>query len=185
MILTFNDNFISQINSRYNYKGYTQVLIGKRFYATTVTINTTPFILCIPLHSNCTRHFLHISPPTNDLKWKSHGLDYQKMLILKIKDIEDNATIAGVDSSVWDEIVSKKESLTKLVKDYLMYYMNLTDRRFRGEKLKRQEDNDLNYSSLNCFAEYLSELSQFDLSNLDFIFNDVSSIEDLSEIFSN
>lgn len=179
MILTFSNDFISDINKRYNYKGYTQILIGKRFYVTTISINKTPFVLCIPLHSNCQNHFLYITPPNDDVKWKSHGLDYQKMLLLKAEDIEHNAKISGIDNSIWQEILSKEEALTTLVKNYLMYILSIRSKRSKGLILKRQENNDLNYSSLNCFSDYLDELESYELQELEFVFNHFSTLDEL------
>ncbi len=167
MILTFSNDFISDINKRYNYKGYTQILVGKRFYVTTVSINITPFVLCIPLHSNCQNHFLYIKPPNDDEKWKSHGLDYQKMLLLRALDIEHNARISGIDNSIWQEILSKEEALTTLVKNYLMYILSIRSKRSKGLILKRQENNDFNYSSLNSFNNYLDELESYELQELE------------------
>ena len=102
-----------------------------------------------------------------------------KMLFLKVEDIEHNAKISGIDKSIWQEILSKEEALTTLVKNYLMYILSIRSKKSKGLILKRQENNDLNYSSLNCFNDYLDELEFYDLKELKFIFNNFSTLDDL------
>ena len=101
------------------------------------------------------------------------------MLFLKVEDIEHNAKISGIDKSIWQEILSKEEALTTLVKNYLMYILSIRSKKSKGLILKRQENNDLNYSSLNCFNDYLDELEFYDLKELKFIFNNFSTLDDL------
>lgn len=101
------------------------------------------------------------------------------MLLLKAEDIEHNAKISGIDNSIWQEILSKEETLTTLVKNYLMYILSIRSKRSKGLILKRQENNDLNYSSLNCFSDYLDELESYELQELEFIFNNFSTLDEL------
>lgn len=180
MIVRFNNEFIDEINSRYKYKGYTQILLGKRYYLGSIMIKNTSFVICVPLHSKCRKHYLSIKSPDESSKWSSHGLDFQKMLLLKTEDLKKNAIFDGVHNVVWNDIINKKKQLLEGVKLYLFYIINLINKRDQGRKLTRIEKNDLNYTSLNCFSKNVDELKSMDLNDLVFYYNSLQEFEDFS-----
>lgn len=179
MIITLTASFIADLNSRYSYRGYTQVMDEKHFYASTILVNSTPFIVCIPLHSYCRANYIPITPPNSGPHWKKHGLEYGKMLLLKPTDLTNHASISGIDNSVWNDILLKKSIIASAVKNYIIEILNSKSKLNQGLYLSSSERKNLNYSTLNCFEEYLTELSTYNVATLDFNFISFSSIEDL------
>lgn len=179
MIITLTASFIAELNSRYSFRGYTQVLDEKHFYASTILVNSTPFVVCIPLHSYCRANYISITLPNSGPHWKKHGLEYGKMLLLKPTDLTDHASISGIDSSVWNDILLKDAIITSAVKSYVIEILNSKAKLKKGLYLSSSEKNNLYYSTLNCFETYLTELSAYNVASLDFKFVSCSSIEDL------
>jgi len=179
MIITLTRAFIEELNKKYSYKGYTQVLDEKHFYISSILINSTPFIACVPLHSYCRANFIPITPPNKSSHWKNHGLEYGKTLLLKPNDLQKHAALSGIDAIVWNDIVLKQELITKTVKTYFIEISNSMEKKNKGLYLSYLEQRNLNHSTLNCFPEYMNELSNRDISQLDFKFVPCSSITEL------
>lgn len=179
MIVKFQREFLEELNTRYEYNGYTQVLVGDRFHTSTILIDSTPFIICIPLHSNCRTNFVPIEAPNNSSRWKNHGLEYGKLLLLKSEDLEKYASVDGVQSNVWEDINLKKDLITSSVKDYFKNIIDSLEKREKQLFLSRQEANNLNYSTLNCFPEYINELRKHKIDELEFTFEIFESIDEL------
>lgn len=179
MIVKFQSGFLQTLNSRYSYNGYTQILDGNRYYTATILINSTPFIVCIPLHSNCRVNFIPIDAPNSDSRWKNHGLEYGKLLLLKSDDLVNYASIDGVQSNVWQDIVLKKDLITSSVKQYFKDIVESLEKRENHLLLSREEENKLNYSTLNCFQTYMSELRNYNIDELQFTFEMFNDINDL------
>ena len=179
MIVQFQRGFLQTLNSRYSYNGYTQILNGTRFYTATILIQSTPFIVCIPLHSNCRVNFISIEPPNSDSRWKNHGLEYGKLLLLKAEDLLNYASVSAVQNSVWQDIILKKDVITSSVKQYFKDIIKCLEKRENQLLLSKEEENKLNYSTLNCFPTYMSELRKYNIDELDFNFELCTDINDL------
>lgn len=179
MIITLSKNFISGLNKRYQYNGFTQVLDENHYYLLTISIKNTPFYICVPLHSYCRSNFLPIDPPNKSNHWKKHGLEYGKMLLLKKDDIITNAQDSGIDTDVWNDIVAKKNSLISLVESYFKNIMESMGKKENNLILSKEESTNLNYSTLNCFTDYIDELRLLNEGILEFDFVNLSSIQDL------
>jgi hypothetical protein len=179
MIVKFQKEFLKELNAKYEYNGYTQILVGNRFYTATILIDSTPFIVCIPLHSNCRVNFISIEAPSSSSRWKNHGLDYGKLLLLKSYDLEKYASIDAVKNNVWEDIMLKKDAITSSVKQYFKDIINLLEKREKQLLLSKQEKNNLNHSTLNCFPEYINELREYNIDELEFTFKTFKKIDEL------
>lgn len=172
MIVEFDNLFISGLMSNYNINGYSQILANRRYYLASLTIDQTPFYLCIPLHSN-SKYFISLSTPSISDHWKNHGLNLEKMLLLKIDDLKKYAIISSVQNNIWDEIVLKKNQIESEAKDYIVEFIRIMRKKSNKEFLSREELNILKFSSLNHFKSYLKELILVFNPSLDFVFQDV------------
>lgn len=179
MIVKFQNDFLEKLNSRYEYNGHTQVLVGDRFYTATILIDSTPFIVCIPLHSNCRANFIPIEAPSKSSHWKNHGLEYGKLLLLKSNELEKYASIDGVKNNVWKDIIRKKDQITSTVRQYFKDIITTLEKKEKNLYLSRSEKNNLNYSTLNCFPEYLKELRRNNINKLRFSFEVFASITEI------
>lgn len=172
MIIEFDDAYIKGLASNYSIFGKSQLLENRRYYLAGIIIDSTPFYLCIPLHSN-SKYFISLSTPSVSTHWKNHGLNLEKMLILKKEDLCIYASASSVQNNIWNEIVLKKNQIEIEVKNYIVEYLRLKRKRINKELLSRVEENMLNFSSLNHFQTYIDELLITFDPKMSFLFLDI------------
>lgn len=173
MIIEFDNAFIETLKQNYNANGKTQILDNRRYYLLGIEIESSPFFLCIPLHANG-MDFLPILKPSTSSHWKNHGLNFEKMLLVKKTDLINYSQISSVDNYVWRDINSKKEIIVDRVEKYMKDFLEMKQKQSKGQCLSKTDKNILKFSSLNHVPSYIEELQLFNQVTLKFNYADLT-----------
>lgn len=110
------------------------------------------YSLIIPLRKNCS-HSQHFTP-IKYLNYTSHGLDYEKMLLI---DGSEFLIRKAIDKGIYKEICSKATQITTLSVSFMNEYKSIIEKKESGQFLSKDEMRILKITTLQYFNDVIME----------------------------
>ena len=140
MILTFNDNFISELENKFSMNGKSQVLRNRRYYFTRLKILHENIYICLPLHSNAGFYYVKILIPSNKKERKviNHELNLEKLLLLTRVEIDKYGSQSFIQNEVYKDIKKKENHIKNSTEKYLNEYIRIVKKYDNGNILSKE-----------------------------------------------